>query len=515
MRLVASLAWCGVLLGCAGDTHGAELLTLGAVSPTVLDEGTELTIEADGVPSGTEGTLRFEGTLWRPSAGVLPVRVDVPLEVREGSLVAQIDAAAIEALGGRGTFRGTVEVRLPSPLGGLVTGRRELELDVGHTATERPGRAVHHATSVALETLGLVLTADPPLEGGVAVESVHGPLEHAGLRSGDRIVTWAGVHVRDLTDLRSPSAARFEVGFHRPERARLFVAEVSFAAPVRESHLGLWVLALLLGLAVSFGPLAQVFRTRPRRRVAAVVSNRSPRPHHWRGRDALAAAVALPVLALPIDGLIWLGAGLLISLAAALEGHEPLRALFQALRAEVGLWLIVFGAAFLLGTTHTAGALVAQSEGVGDWLAVRTPLSLLLVAAAPLVLVTGPAARRPGLRMLGRVRSWIGSALVVVMLFGGGGVGTPYDLGLGLTLTALLLGASRAIQAESKFFIPSAAFAFAGVVGAGLLGLDATPAALDGTDARPFLLLALVVGGLVGYARTRLAPASRWVHLHL
>lgn len=398
--LWASLALGSGLLGCESPPVEAPLLVLGEVSPAVWSPGTRIAVEAEGLPLGHRGELRLEGVLHRPGASERAV--DETLSVRataDGRAETQVDRRWLDALGGRGTFEGTLTLRFEGEGEAAIFGRRqELSLDFEPAAL---ATAFREDPAPAIERLARYGVHLAPPEGsageapdGVADESeaedaepsapglvaaTDGAAARAGLRAGDVIVAAAGVRVRSWGDLRvAPETERLALRFRRQgvrgER------EVFVRAP-RDAERSLsaapwlpWVVALFL-LALFGVPLQWV-----RRHLHTL------RRHWSRHRSALAPALLFATTGAVAILLVWplgpLARGALVLAAGVAASPSPLGAW-----RHLGAALFAAAAPTLVGV----GGLAPET-----WPMLRAPLLVpcAIAALVPLLHLDGARWRR-------------------------------------------------------------------------------------------------------------------------
>lgn len=496
-------------LACARH-EGAELLELEAVQTERLEEGRALVVRVEGVPADSTGRLSFDGHVARPGSSEEALHVQLPARATPGGVQVDLDRRALAALGGRGTFRGALRIALTGALDAPVTGQLDdVTLDIGYPRGELPGRADRTRARDRLAALGAVAADAPDPERGVVLDEVAGTLAQLGLAPSDRILEWNGVRVADAVELVPPPDDQpLRILFAREGHPRPFEAVVAPAAPPEPSGPFAWVALGLLLLFFALGPGARSFRR----------THDGPR---WRGADLLALVGALPLLCVPLDAAAVFVALLGLSLGLAWRAPDSggrlatLRASGRALLRELPMLLVVFGAAALLGTTHTRAAL--EVDGLTEWLVVRTPAALPLLVAATLGARVVPSQRRAD-ASLEALRSGVVAGLAVSLLLGGGQIGRPVlpSLALGLLLVVGLLLLARQVRVPAAFTLPTAAFAFVLAALQAHHGLSAQPVHLDGADARPLALAVLVLGAAIGCLRASRRPApDETLHLHL
>lgn len=266
--LVALLAGACGAWGCGGDPAGAPLLKLSGVARDRVEPGTTLRFLGDGFPVGQAGQVRLVGTTARP--GKAPVSVDAVLPVRAISaevLVSQVDAAALFALGGYGTFDGSARVRFTAQEASIaVVGELPgLRLDLRPPLqAELPATRARRARALAMLTfLGATPEAESETTAGIPLaDAREGSIAaQAGLAPGDLVTEAGGVRVRDLGDLAPPplsQTAHFMVRRGGQGQALpVMLSLQGFEAPALSEGLSMLCAALVLCIVVGvwFGPL--------------------------------------------------------------------------------------------------------------------------------------------------------------------------------------------------------------------------------------------------------------------
>ncbi len=428
-------------LGCARDARWALLSLDPLEGLTRLDAGRVYELTGRGFPVGREVEVSLDGVLHAPLGArrrvghVLLGRTATPER-----LTFSASDADVAALGGRGTFVGSLEVRVRGAiLDGVATrvvGRLEgVTLDlVPSEGGSRAGLGRAGAGGLALaDLLGVTIEPidapdalgdedelDEPEEReadagsaqarGARVASRDGAGAAArlgldGLAPGARIVAIEGMRVLDPAELRVSDAASHVALDVIDREGRLRRVEVDLDAArgrasseaTREDQLA--VIVLVAALLFGAWPLG---RARARGPEPA-----SPKPHVAVLTSAFAVLVVLVASTLGGAGApserivpIWLGASILLRLVAAfvgwggapasLGGSSPGRAsrvLPRAARDEA--WLALF---FVLAATIAVGAFIATR---GSALAAGLPPDRDSLASAAWMPMAWPLARQP------------------------------------------------------------------------------------------------------------------------
>lgn len=323
-------------MGCQQTLH-SELLDVREVGPDRVAAGRKLELRGNGFPVGRTATVRLLGTLHRPGrasrrvhfelAGIVasPEHIDVPMTQR-----------SLRELGGRGTFRGVVEVSFgiapESEATGEVTGRIEgVVFDLMPSQTE-----LVRETPRALASLGIAGFEDE--DGVIRVQSVawNSEAERAGVRVGDQVVAVGGARIASVAELvvfADQPETRLELrrlGILEPFEVSLRLSDESAVEP-REIVLFQLALLTLIGVWLMWGPGA--------RYVAELAPRARPSSHRiLLVGGAAAAGACVGRLEMQLDLLV-LGIGAARALAAVVERgwkrriEGVLRALFSTLAA--------------------------------------------------------------------------------------------------------------------------------------------------------------------------------------
>ncbi|MEO0326682.1 MAG: hypothetical protein AAF447_27305, partial [Myxococcota bacterium] len=383
----------------------AALLSVGEVD-AVARSGRRLRIAGAGFPPGTGGSLYFSGAVHAPAAEPRSVRAELPLHAESERLAFGPEGRVVTAALGPGTFTGFLEVRFPAAEGGVVRGRRQVELRLDEAAGWRAERAGHEAAAA------LGLTVDAAAVAGLDVLAVlPGSAAHAaGLVAGDRLLHFGRVAVASPADLRwVPGSRRVQLELMRGPRRVTTELRRPAAAPVTGPKGALLALLALLALAlVLLGPLGP--RLEAAREAALARLRATPRRRVGRQLLAMLAGAAMGGLVTGpmVPALVAFDA--LARGAGALQRRAPLASSL----AGAPSW----GAWFLLAALADGGAN----------LALRSPVVALAMTLA--LLGAGPAAS-PGAaaKSLDARRAVAVSATLAL----GTGPGAPAG-GLGLAL---------------------------------------------------------------------------------
>jgi len=222
MRIVALFCLLSAL-GCSAydDLH---LFEVDGVEPDQVEEGGTLRVHGEGFPLGREARVVFSGELRRPGQPSIPLRVSLPGEVRNESLIeVPIEEELIEEIGGRGTFDGGLRVtfRAANDTRDVFAEQRvlvdflpdtSLQLGAETTLEESPSRlgAAHFGVVLSREETGIA---------GVTVEAVEpgGLAARQGVRPGDVLVELDGLRLYSWRDfLPDPTTSESTIAVARP-----------------------------------------------------------------------------------------------------------------------------------------------------------------------------------------------------------------------------------------------------------------------------------------------------------
>lgn len=211
---VALLIVCAVLACACRSGEGPLLLRLTEVGPVVLSSGDRLEVSGADLPANEAraAAIVLRGELARP--GHSPEQIDMSLpgaRVLGDRVTLSLTHETVTRFTGEGddadhaTFRGRVDVVVDGQTGiGQVRGTvdKPVVLDFHPPEPRKPVLAARRAeVEQALSFAGLEI--DASADGKVTVRDAKkdGPAHRAGLRSGDEIVSFAGVNVSRDTDL--------------------------------------------------------------------------------------------------------------------------------------------------------------------------------------------------------------------------------------------------------------------------------------------------------------------------
>src|SRR5690554_6610719 len=108
--------------GCAFN-GSSELIEIHGLREDRLREGGSLRLVGEGFPARGEGELHVKGRSFRPAGGAASIDTILLGKLRSAhEFEVELDHAAVSALGGRGTFRGELELRFKGEAGS-VSGR--------------------------------------------------------------------------------------------------------------------------------------------------------------------------------------------------------------------------------------------------------------------------------------------------------------------------------------------------------------------------------------------------------
>jgi NADH-quinone oxidoreductase subunit H len=424
-----------------------ELIRVADVTPRDVELGEPLSIAGEGFPAGQAARVTFRGVLHRPGetpqagaeivasgAVVAPNRVDVPFDENLQALFCRAGDRATHT-----TFDGAVEVAFRAaapgqpPVAGTVG---NVTLDV--RPLTRPNDAARTRAGERLLSFWGIHAAAAPRQTGLLVESVDAGSRAAaaGIAPGDVVFRVDRVRVAEAGDvIPAPDDAEAVVGVRRSgstEEATLVLPVTGWraapAGPLRGAVLfvvGALSIALLFGAPWPGRVDAALHRIVRGLRLleespaspGAIPARRSPRGAALRrlalqallpspGLPAVVEALALACLAvLPFGqylvaarldvGVLFVGAAALLATAAFVGADAPA----LGLRAALGVaWRHVPAAIALAGVVAVTGSLhvqeIERSQGgwPWEWLAFRSPASLLSCAIFVGATCAGPRA---------------------------------------------------------------------------------------------------------------------------
>lgn len=455
-----------IAMGCEPQAPMAALIELEPFAPHTLRTGDALRLRGTGFEVGAHGELTLEGMFHRP--GLPPVARQVRLEVAASAsdrLSATLDDTHVSALGGRGTFRGRIEVRFELGTHGLTGSLDDVVIDVdpqrraGTRRLSALGREA--AAELGLELEGL------HFDRGAPVSAVSEVGEALGFRVGDRIQSAGGVLVRSPADLRSLALPGAEVQVER-DRGCVVIALPGGEAQLPEAPWQTGAACLLFLLLLG-----------PPSRALGAWSIRLRRD--WKGASPhglqLLAAIAASLLALLWDGL----PAAVVATAlfwCVLSGDQPLERLMRA-----AAWVVV--AALVRRLAFTPGGLEPPS-----WPLLREPALLALALTSALALSYATASDEGG-----RQRSMaLARGAGVVWLV------QSYVSEHAFVMVPMAMAASAALSSASP---PISLLA---VAAAATFGLHAFPVA--SAPELVLLPLALALAAAVAWVRTRPARST-------
>lgn len=365
----------GVVGGCAAQ-RGSELIEILGVRDDILRDGDSLRVIGEGFPARGEGELILRGHTFRPGEGAAAITATFGGKLRSAEeFEVELDSHAIAALGGRGTFRGELELRF-SGEAGSVSGRLPgVVLDIEPMTREafRAAERLEESARRFFGNYGLQLIA---LGGEVLIERVEpGSLaDEAGLKAGDRILELAGVRAYRIADLAPAN--------HRPSHPLLLVPAES-DAPIRLEihalasgqmfapfHTALIALAALFIAFVIFGATTARYFT--------VLTREAPAD----GEGSLGWYFFLPSAEQRTGAPL---SGLFSALSAALGlGFLTLAfigvyVLLERMNLSAGLWITLsFSLALRLVSRFDRDVRLSLISRLLPWVALMTPLILTL-----------------------------------------------------------------------------------------------------------------------------------------
>lgn len=434
---LASVLALGALLTLAGGSAAeVDLLEVTAVEPTRWEAGQRVSIEGNGFPVGRTATLHLTGRSHRADGEVVPVDVFVEgRAVHERRVELRADGPALDALGGRATFRGELEVSFASEGRHPVRGRLA-DVVVDWIPPERAEGA---------GSLPGVSLADD--DEGIVVESVTTEATEAGLSVGQRI--------HDVNGFRPTRSSELGVA---TATSPLDVV-VSEGAEVR--HVALTVgdgdaPTLLarrrMGLAVALVVFALLFGAAFEQRARARLDNRAEpsaiaplrRAFATVVVVAIAVAIALRVeLLVAIEPLVWLGiaAKLGATTARVRRGASDRRELVEAIVAALAIALASLSAVLAAGSSLVDALTELQRPRIG---LLGHPGGLVAILALAAASVLGTPASSPStpslLDRLDSVASATLGWLVVIGFLGGADPHAPLLRWVGTTCVATAVG---------------------------------------------------------------------------
>jgi hypothetical protein len=216
----------GSLVACSRAPQSPAPV-LQRIGPSLLEPGTTLRVEGDGLPVGEMCEVRLSGHTFRPGLASVLVSTRWPARaVSQDAIEVKLDEQAIDALGGRGSFEGEVRVALQTHGHAALVSRglaAHLDLSQLHVSDD----SLRERARGLLEFAGIVAAEDASMVSGLEIAALQSEHKAAtlGLRPGDLVTRAAGVAIHSLGDLAPPPHARsLELRVLRPgERAERVV----------------------------------------------------------------------------------------------------------------------------------------------------------------------------------------------------------------------------------------------------------------------------------------------------
>lgn len=422
----------GVLAGCGTSSAPAMLLDVDQVTPSVVEPGSSLHITGNGFPVSRDAQVVLVGQLARPGNAPLDVNHTLRGYAHSEQLVeVPLGEPDVLALGGRGTFTGSVHVTFSGiasrrSVAGSTDGVEfdlRLSADGGlHDALERGERA-----EAALDELGILPADEQSPSGGLRVGEVRpdSAAARATLTPGDVLVRFDGVRVLELSDLAPrPGALRVTLEVERPGTNQPTTLEMPLRGPPEGQKGRVLLLLVLLGALIVFvasvpatsGPLTLFVRDAvdvkaphaidwllgyaPGSRVG------TPRRQIWLSRALALLAVSgafagMAVAGRVFDRLFDTGAltGLALMLRLAIQVFslrtygKPERWLTSAFVLRgAPMALSVVAVLILGGTNHLRNLQVGQGGALWDFMVFRHPIAFLLFPVFAVAALGGPSA---------------------------------------------------------------------------------------------------------------------------
>jgi NADH-quinone oxidoreductase subunit H len=432
------VAW--LVSGRAGLAPRAplDLIAVLDATPHDLERGDRLELAGTGFPAGKTARVTFRGTLRRPGesprtnaevelrgVAVGPERVELNLDESTEALFCGAADLAVHT-----TFDGEVVVAFAAAVAGTppVAGTlSNVTLDIRPTATGATAQRDRDAEGARI-LAALGLHAIPNGGGaGLRIESVdpRSRAAAAGLVPGDVVASFDGLRVGSVADvLPFPGEREAAVGVRTAgspeETARAIAVDGLRRTPPRAFLYSAVIIIAALAFVLLFGaPTPSGLSTRlaiaaarpfaPAVPVAARAPSGNPAPLRkalahavaFAGRDLLppagvrglpdacayAALAVMPLgqylLAARLDvGVLFLGAALALVVAALLSGRSPWDGARNATRAaalHVPAAFAILAVVVMTGSLRVQEIVRAQGGWPWDWLAFRSPISLLLL----------------------------------------------------------------------------------------------------------------------------------------
>ena len=256
-----------LLLATACEPREAQLLTLRSVGPLELEPGSSLHVQGENFPAGKKGKLHLAGQTHRPGQSTISVSVVVDASALDSNTAtATMDAAALSALGGDGTFEGWGQLRFATHGGsGHVSGQiKDIQLLLlpEPAQAQVPDSQLRKQAHSLLQFLGLTIETESGGTQGLPIVHVEEDslAYQAGLLPNDRIVGFNEIVVRSERDLApSPMASTASFVIVRQETSSPMNVHISLAGltdPILETDLTItaWLLVALCWFAALYGP---------------------------------------------------------------------------------------------------------------------------------------------------------------------------------------------------------------------------------------------------------------------
>ncbi len=288
-----------LVAGCRLAGDAPDLLTVLDVVPDVVDVGDRVEVVGTGFPEGRVGTVTLRGQLHRPGQSAMPIsatlraastsRNRIAFDVTE-ELQRELCGSGRDA--GHTTFRGELQVAFSPREAGAppITGRlHDVVLDLTSPLVEPPVRAERvEAGQRAVEFLGATIDQQGARRLVLTEIQRAGRADRAGLLAKDRLLSFNGVVVHDVSDLVPAAGQRLvtvSVQRGRLEDPVVRMIDVDGFAPAAPEELTLatmlvgFVAAVMLLFVAPIGRLLTWAERRVagRLRDAATLRRRTPR----------------------------------------------------------------------------------------------------------------------------------------------------------------------------------------------------------------------------------------------
>jgi hypothetical protein len=451
-----SAVCCLLLLTACSGYDDLRLLEVDSIEPREIEPGMTLRIHGQGFPLGRPAAIHLRGEVYRPGASVTPIDARLEGVVRSESLVEiPIEAALIDALGGRATLDGELRVAFRA-----ADRRRDvfavepIRLDsLPETATQLRSERFQqdHGEAAHAGGFGLQLSREELGAPGVRVLAVEpGSLaDRQGMKPGDVVVGLDGVSVYGWRDfVPNPSKTESKVLVSREGLRGVHALRWPHEATERAGDPTSMAVFVLLGLLLGWGsPAALCLKAR---------DLRDPTPV-WLIRASLVATCSVLMLCLPT--LQWATMWILVlgTFAAlfSLATRERVGATSLALAMGAILSLMLVARTASLNEISAA-----QAPEVLRWFVFQSPASSLAFAAYLVALGSVAARKRLSASLYAAPAAvlgaalflggwplapwWVGAAVLsvkaIAILFAARAVELPAKTAAGLCMSALVLG---------------------------------------------------------------------------